>query len=356
MWILARLVIVVGLLLSICLRCMGQSTLPSRSGPSTVVQPPIPPGTELVKPEQAKKGPHLYPLVRAYYVGGTIPELAQKDGPLKGIPWYSQAAGLQVNQYRIPGWLTPEADYLVFVFRWKATVKPITGPRLPGPPEPIDPEAPYQVLNCQQDIKNDQPKAYPDADAACDDAVEKKIGTFAQLYIIQVPYNKVNVFARAQSPKSDQALTTTAFAAFTASTVSTLFNLKSHNNVAYGSGGLAVLGLVYFLDFVRAAQTSNYLAVFSNNEKQGCEERGSQPDPPESRGMRSDEMRLADGVSAASGPSSAEPADESRAQFRRADVIMFRIKNYHDYFNISLILSGKTGCTPVSETPEVPPK
>ena len=38
--------------------------------------------------------------------------------------------------------------------------------------------------------------------------------------------------------------------------------------------------------------------------------------------------------------------------FKKGDLMMFRIPNHHDYFNISMILSGGTGLTFVSETAE----
>ena len=140
-----------------------------------------------------------------------------------------------------------------------------------------------------------------------------------QWYVIQVPFDYINVFARGQVLSSERTATTTAFAAFTASIASALFSLKSHNSVWFGSGAVGLLGLAYYLDFVRAAQTTNYMAVFGSKDKLNCDRRWTPK---------------------ASGP------------FEKADVAMFRIKNYHDYFNISLILAGKTGCTPVSEIPE----
>jgi hypothetical protein len=86
----------------------------------------------------------LYPLVDAYYVGGSIPGLSERAGPLKGIPWYRQLAGLQVNQYRIPGRLTPGSEHLVFAFRWKRNLGAIVDEKDGSPP--------YELLNCSRDV------------------------------------------------------------------------------------------------------------------------------------------------------------------------------------------------------------
>lgn len=46
------------------------------------------------------------------------------------------------------------------------------------------------------------------------------------------------------------------------------------------------------------------------------------------------------------------PPAKSDELFKKADLMMFRIPNHHDYYNISMTLSGGTGLTFVSETAE----
>ena len=48
----------------------------------------------------------------------------------------------------------------------------------------------------------------------------------------------------------------------------------------------------------------------------------------------------------------AASSSSEKSLFKQGDLIMFRVPNYHDYYNISLILSAKTGLTSVSETAE----
>jgi hypothetical protein len=47
-----------------------------------------------------------------------------------------------------------------------------------------------------------------------------------------------------------------------------------------------------------------------------------------------------------------QPPGKSDELFKKGDLLIFRIPNYHDYYNISLTLSGGTGLTFVSETAE----
>jgi hypothetical protein len=44
------------------------------------------------------------------------------------------------------------------------------------------------------------------------------------------------------------------------------------------------------------------------------------------------------------------PAGKSDDLFKKGDLVIFRIKNFHDYYNISMILSSGTGLTFVNET------
>ncbi len=46
------------------------------------------------------------------------------------------------------------------------------------------------------------------------------------------------------------------------------------------------------------------------------------------------------------------PPAKSDELFKKSDLVMFRIPNHHDYYNISMTLSGGTGLTFVSETAE----
>lgn len=46
------------------------------------------------------------------------------------------------------------------------------------------------------------------------------------------------------------------------------------------------------------------------------------------------------------------PPSKSDELFKKGDLLMFRIPNHHDYYNISMTLSGETGLTFVSETAE----
>jgi hypothetical protein len=50
------------------------------------------------------------------------------------------------------------------------------------------------------------------------------------------------------------------------------------------------------------------------------------------------------------------PPSKSDELFKKGDLLMFRIPNAHDYYNISMTLSGETGLTFVSETAEKPAK
>jgi hypothetical protein len=48
----------------------------------------------------------------------------------------------------------------------------------------------------------------------------------------------------------------------------------------------------------------------------------------------------------------APPPGKSDELFKKGGLIMFRIPNHHDYYNISMTLSAGTGLTFVSETAE----
>jgi hypothetical protein len=50
------------------------------------------------------------------------------------------------------------------------------------------------------------------------------------------------------------------------------------------------------------------------------------------------------------------PPAKSDELFKKGDLVMFRIPNHHDYYNISMTLSSGTGLTFVSETAEKPAK
>src|SRR4029077_790485 len=96
---------------------------------------------------------------------------------------------------------------------------------------------------------------------------------------------------------------------------------KTHDKLVYG-GAVTVAGvaLYYFLVQLPASQ-ENYMAIFVGDQSSACKD--------------------------------ASTIDKcAQVAFLPGEAAILRINNFHDYYNISMILNGKTGLEFVAEEAE----
>ena len=284
-----------------------------------------------------------------------------------------RAAGLEVAQYLVPGHLTMGTCGLVFAF--KVDKHWLDKHKQPEPPEmykPVD-TFKFNLIKCLSATTPPAPALLLPQEANCarEQLDPDRLLPNEEAYEIMIPYRNINVLARARTDPTGETSTTTAFAAFTAGIAEGLFNLKSHNGAYFGSGAVGLLGLVYYFDFVRAAQSSNYMVLFVCPKDEDCSEKEKSKNniqPGGNQPCQDAKLPCCQNPP----PGSQQPASQSVFQncqvninqtapapddlFAKGDVITFRILNYHDYYNISMILNGKTGMTFVTQNAEKPGK
>ncbi|SRR5712691_2299392 len=260
----------------------------------------------------------VYPLVRAWYVGGTIPNMHMKNQPFIPLRWLP----FTLSQYRANGKITVGRGALLFVF--KSSKSPSSGSH-------------YQVLPCNSSSLSSE------ADEACSKYNKNR----AHSYVVQIPYTGINVLSRAKYSTAEITSITGPYAAAGAAVLTALVGSVHNAHAKELAGGITAgsLVLAYYFAVAKPRLEDNYIAVFVCKEvQQSCEKQAAASPSPEKQSGPPNTPGTA-----SQAPPPKQPPDELFAQ---GDVIMFRIPNKHDYFNISMILSGETGKTFVSETAE----
>lgn len=168
------------------------------------------------------------------------------------------------------------------------------------------------------------PSAGPSYTTSCDRQVDARK---PRQCWVEFPYRQINGLSRATRLTGDRSTNRTAYITAASALLTAVLGTSSKAHTKQLLGGITAFGgvLGYFLLIARPERMENYVAVF-----------------------------------VARCPSSAEPgpcaANATGSVFPRGDLVMFRIPNYHDYYNISMILSAETGRTFVPETAEKAPK
>lgn len=125
-------------------------------------------------------------------------------------------------------------------------------------------------------------------------------------WIIAIRYGEMKDLLRANSIPSDLSSISTLYATLAASGLSTLVTtvpLATDTKVAIGSGAALGLGLAYYGLIYRPRSRDNYIDIFVGRD---CTEKSS-------------------------------------TESSKCDLFIVKIPNKHDYYNISMILTTKTG-------------
>ena len=250
----------------------------------------------------------LYPKIPASFIGGTIAGMPLSRGALRHFNLF------QADQFRVNGSLAVGSCDLVFTFATRKTQTPA-----------IESDASFQVVAC-------------DAGAGAGLSSEgarlcssERVGSGGKAqYAIQIPYGKINVLARGRKGpgelNNDTATYLTAATAVVTTILATVSNTKD-KELAFGAT-VMIASAAYFFLIRRPSQGENYLAVFVRKQSDASELLSAAPHPGD------------------------KPKPSENDFLQKGDVLIFRVGNYHDYLNISMILSGKTGLTFVSQGAE----
>jgi hypothetical protein len=128
---------------------------------------------------------------------------------------------------------------------------------------------------------------------------------------------------------SHREANTTAYISAASAIVTAVAGTSMKTNVVlkYLGGTVFAAVVVYYLGVTKPARSDNYVTVFAGDKVTDC------ADLPA--------LFKIDNIDKC-----------SSITYLRGDLAAFRIANFHDYYNVSLILSGKTGLEFVSETAE----
>jgi len=142
--------------------------------------------------------------------------------------------------------------------------------------------------------------------------------------LIEFPYAQINGLSRASKLSENQATNRTVYVTAATAILSAVLSTSSKTHTKEMLGGITVFAgvLGYFFVVARPERMENYIAVFV------C-------------------------PSASSVHPCCGTTGTTDSVFPRGDLVMFRVPNRHDYYNISMILSAETGRTFVPETAEV---
>jgi hypothetical protein len=250
----------------------------------------------------------LYPKIPASFVGGTIAGMPLRKGPLRHFNLF------QADQFRVNGAMAIGSCNMVFAF----------STRQKRPPA-VESDAMFQVVACNQVAGHELSS---EGARLCNSEPVRADGKTH--YALQIPYGEINVLARGRKGpgelNSDTATYLTAATAVVTTILATVSNTQD-KELAFGAT-VMVASAAYFFLIRRPSQGENYVAVFV---RKAWDERKK--------------------VQAEAQPLEKVKTPESEL-LQRGDVLIFRIANPHDYFNISMILSGKTGLTFVSQGAE----
>jgi hypothetical protein len=278
----------------------------------------------------------IYPVVGASYVGGTIPKMPfiMSRGLGRILPY-------QVSQYRVKGKLAMGPCGIVFAFQAKEDVSQVKGAAnydlLPcGSEHVLLSERAKEKLGCRKTTNTDE-KCTHDGDKC----------------VIQVLYAPINTLSRARKLPSELSADTTAFLTTAAAILTAILGsfTVSHDKLVYGGVTVAAGMVAYILLIKNPAQSENYMAVFvpkgaaasGQQQPAAVQGTGSGAGPPTVIHTKGSVIEVPQAPSKASGDG---------GLFKKGDVMVFKIRNYHDYYNISMIPSGETGLEFVAESAE----
>ncbi len=250
----------------------------------------------------------LYPKIAASFVGGTIAGMPLTKGTLRRYNLF------QTEQFRVNGSLAIGSCAMVFGFATKKAQKP-----------EAEADASFQVLPC-----GPSSGAGLAAEGArlCNSG--RPAGAGKSAYVIQIPYGKINVLARGRKGPGELNADTGTYLTAAIAVLSTVLGAVSSTGGKEVYGGATVLAgsIAYFFLIRRPSQGENYLAIYVR--KKGADKK-----------ELIEERRPVDQVK-----------NPNIDFLQKGDVLIFRVGNYHDYFNISMILTGKSGLELVSQGAE----
>ncbi|HET9183804.1 MAG TPA: hypothetical protein VFP59_16860 [Candidatus Angelobacter sp.] len=274
----------------------------------------------------------IYPAISSSYVGGTVPDMPLKEGPaLVRVLTFARP------QLQVKGRLALSPEGLIFVFNSHGS-SPVAGSG-----------AHFEITRC----------GGPDLPAS----VRTACGSGAGRQALRIPYSQLIELSRARVAPTDLAAATTAYASAAAGILSTVVGVfsRAHAKELYGGITAGTLALGYYFLISRPRAGDHYIALFicpPNMKSCSPDEAGVSNSP--SSGMATMPGKAAGPSACSASASSAAPAASAASAgssaadelFKKGDLMMFKIPNSHDYYNISMILSAKTGKTFVPETAE----
>jgi len=249
----------------------------------------------------------VYPMINASYVGGTIPGMPLLLKKSRGILW------LRAYQFRLNGKLAMGPCNMVFAFDSKQT---------------ISGKGALQVYTCFLS-NSDQPNPLLSRESVSLCHQLKQDSDVAGLQktwnVMEIPYSEINVLSRDRKLSADQAANKTAYVTAAIALLTSILSIsnKTHVKLLYGGVTIGSAVLVYCYFVQRPDGQENYIAIFTKKVDRGC----------------ASEKLTFPGCNAS-----------STDLFQPGDLAMFRISNFHDYYNISMILSGETGLQFVPES------
>lgn len=246
----------------------------------------------------------IYPAVKASYVGGSVPGLSNKKW--RPFPW--GYIGMGATQFRTNGRIAMGTCDVVFAFKSKNSVALSSD---------------IQVLPC------DPPSPQLTAEGSKLCSSMSKPGANEKWYVMQIPYKGINVLARAQKVPAERQANTTAYLTTATAVLSAVEGTTSKTNakLKYGGITLAAAVLGYYALVGLPGRGENYLSISAGSSVDDCYY----------------DKKL---------PRVGDLSNCSTISFLPGQIAMFRVNNYHDYFNLSMILSGETGLQFVSELAE----
>jgi len=265
----------------------------------------------------------FYPIVDASYVGGTIFNM-----PFVIPPWPVRLIEFSPRQYRTDGHIALGSKSVVFIFNLD---------RKPNPALPAG--SLFNLYSCADASPGTDPEL------AC---TRLKHSGKKEWWVMDIPYSQIKLLSRAKIGTSDLSSLATVYGTAAAGVLSSVVSAigKAHGKELYGGITAGGLALGYYFLVARPHAHERYIALFLCHEKdRECQRADAEASDTEAKSLSCDD--LCKKTMAEKLLDKDAPGDEL---FKKGDVVMFKIPNNHDYYNISMILIGKTGQTFVTET------
>lgn len=341
---LSRLALLLSLALSGSIPSAGQdpSQPPEAANPSSPVVRSVPTQSDKSKEPAPSQAPEavaqpckveeetgfIYPPVDASYIGGTISGMPLTKDKL------SRLNPFQVRLLRVNGRLAMGQCYMAFAFGGPAK-------RQGNPAKPVqEPGQSFELLACPQDSA-EKPNVLS---TLC-----RKLNNGQ---IIKIPYKPINVLSRARKVSGDLNNETATYLTAAGAILTAVLGGATGDRDKLIFGGSTVLAATaaYFFLVARPSRSENYIAVFL--EKGSETKNPPPPSPTPEKASEGGSSVIVHANGSVYGLSQQPKAAGDEELFKKGDVLMFRINNFHDYYNISMILNGKTGLQFISENAE----